>query len=506
MKSFINKILLIVSCVCFMSVIHAQEVQNYVIDESFNSGILFREGGVMDLEPLEDGRIVVMNSCSDVTSPIGAFPIIFPDGSFSQNGSICPTCVGGSTFGLLSTYRDGFLYHGNGGLQKKTADFMIDASFRFEYSKAAYSSFIQNNVRDILIEEDDNILAVGGFFTDSLNLNDIDTRYSLVRVDTNGAPVPDFPMLQVGGITGPSYPEILSIDTLSTGEYILAGKFSTFGGYEYNNVGKLNADFSVDTTFVNSLVNRASVPSLFIDSQDRIWANTTYGGLLSNPSDTLPFVRLLPNGEIDPNFTPPDVRWEYESGFSHIAMISDILELPNGDFIFTGAFNRVNGLVRNNIMYMYEDGTVDETIFANLGADEAVWEGDTNCCTSINQMLPFEDGSILLGGKFSSFGGQPYSCLVKIRPQGVSVEEAEVPGSVKVFPNPANGYVQLKTPADQQIADRIVITDMSGKTVLQLAPDKIRKKISIEALPPGAYLISGFRAEVLLFRQKFIIE
>ena len=482
----------------------SQTLDNYVIDESFDSGDLFREGGVMDLELLEDGRILIMNSCHDVTSPAGSYPIIFPDGNFSHNGEFCPTCVGHGSFGWMQSYSNGFLDYGFGGILKITSDFDIDNTFRFEYGKGAYSSFISNAAIDVLIEPDDNILVVGGFFTDSLNLNDIDTRYPLCRIDSTGAPDPDFPMLQVGGVTAPSYPAVRSIDTLSTGKYILAGKFSTFGGYEYTNVGKLNADFSVDTTFVNSIVNRASVPSFFIDSQDRIWANTTYSGLLSNPNDTLPFVRLLPNGEIDPDFTPPDVRWEYESGFSTISMVMDMIELPNGDFIFIGGFNRVNGLVHKGIMYMHEDGTVDETIFANLGADEASWgPNDTLRTPDISCLLSYDDGSILLGGTFSSFGGQPYSCLVKIRPQGVSVEENGISGSLKISPNPAGNYFQANFPEAQRI-DHLIVSDISGKVLRKIENYRLGEKIVIAVLPAGAYIITGFVDGTKVYQGKVV--
>ena len=320
----------------------------------------------------------------------------------------------------------------------------LGQSFRFEFQKPAYGGFISSAVNDILIK-DDSLLIVGGiFFTDSTDLSPNSLR-QLCMIDSTGAPIPGFPMVKCEPVDA----RIHSIDSLSTGEYIIAGSFSSVNGHLTNNIAKLHADFSVDTSFVSVFGNQGGAVVGEIDSIDRMWVRISNGYLNSNPDSLVYFLRLLSNGDLDTSIQIPTFTSYYnatnpfETG-STIALLDDNTILLGGNFV------EVNGEYHKTMVQLYADGSIVEGTFENLSADEAVWDNWEPALgpiagTYIRIIKKLPDGKLLLGGSFSSFGGEPRNCLVRLRPDGyVGVDEYEKPKvKMTIFPNPANGFVTV---------------------------------------------------------------
>src|SRR5690606_20249792 len=101
----------------------------------------------------------------------------------------------------------------------------------------------------------------------------------------------------------------------------------------------------------------------------------------------------------------------------------DIVEDEDGTLILGGNFVFANGNPVNRLIKIEDDGTIVEGAFSGLGADSAVWFGwepsiSQIVSTKISKILKLPDGKLLIGGSFSSFGGEPYNCLVKLEPSG----------------------------------------------------------------------------------------
>ncbi len=472
----------------------AQELE-YVIDESFTTGEFYTSGGISDLLLHSDGRI-------------------FVSGGFQSNAEASSQSVLNSQGNILynfgSTFTIGFpknFHYHQKYLRCGVSVFTLlqipigtDHSFKFEFQKSAYNGFLGNDVLDAIVEPDDNILAAGRFFTDSLDISP-ETIRQLCRIDSTGAPDPDFPMLHCAE---PVDAYVHEMDTLSDGSFILSGHFFEFGGFDYNHVGKLNPDFSVDTTFVNSFEESGVAFITYIDSQDRIWLYLSSVDIIDDPTNTMiRFIRLLPSGEVDPDFSEPQML--SVGSTSGLGAIYDLAELPNGRFILVGRFSEFNGYSRDGIVMIEDNGSVVEGVFENLGVDEAIW-GSYNQYPSLSTIRLQDDGKLLLGGRFSSFGGEPYHCLVRLQPQPVTTSDQIKKQGLVIYPNPATSHFTIRLPDGEGPFVKVEIFDLHGRVLRQWrTPSVFGGSYSVEGLAAGVYVV---KVETLQSRysQKLIVE
>ena len=474
----------------------AQELE-YVIDESFTTGEFYTSGGIADLLLHDDGKVLVSGGFSPIaeatsTTIVGYF------GNILYNGLTSTGLGHPKNF----HYRQMYLQCGISIIGVNNIPNGTDQSFKFEFQKSAYNGFLGNDVLDAIVEPDDNILAAGRFFTDSLDISP-ETIRQLCRIDSTGAPDPDFPMLHCAA---PMDAFIRDMEMLSDGSYILTGLFTEFGGYAYHQVGKLNPDFSVDTTFVNSFAPGGQISILYVDSQDRIWINAFSSNLIGEP----PFfgtklIRLLANGEVDNDFTRPDLYHPLTAVSLMDGFVNDIVEMPDGKFILAGGFTAINDQERLCIVMIEDDGTVVDGTLGNIGPDEAVW-GSVERFPLISNIRLLDDGKLLLGGSFSSFGGEDYHCLVRLQPQPVTTSVQIKKQGLVIYPNPATGHFTIRLPDGEGPFVKVEIFDLHGRVLRQwTAQSEFGGFYSVEGLSAGVYVVKVDTGENR-FSQKLIVR
>ncbi|NEN22944.1 hypothetical protein G3O08_05455, partial [Cryomorpha ignava] len=387
------------------------QVIDYTIDPTFNSGILFNRGKVYDLMVTSQNDYMVMGWFLGYDSPIEVGSLITNTGQLIE-----PNMVGGSH---IIEYQNFLLQY---NLQLRMLDFNgIQTPFRFEFAKNSYSGPLSDYVYDAMVTPDENILAAGRFFTDSTLLGTSQSHLALRQlcmVDSTGAPVPDFPMLRCNQ---PVDATIRTLHKLSTGEYIISGHFAEVEGHTSHKIAKLNADFSVNTEFTSPFGSEGYLSWVqFVDSQDRLWVTKSLEtDLIGYPNYSSRLVRLFQDGSVDESFQA-NVFITYlgndinnptsPTATSPIAIIED----SDGTFILAGYFLEVNGLTYKRLMKIRDNGQIVPNTFGGMGADEAVWDDwwepavGPIAGTGINKVLKLPDGKLLVGGQFSSFGGEPY--------------------------------------------------------------------------------------------------
>jgi uncharacterized delta-60 repeat protein len=175
---------------------------------------------------------------------------------------------------------------------------------------------------------------------------------------------------------------------------------------------ELNSDGAINSTFNPLIPLSGSV------------VNTTLAGqqdgciLVSGTSIIVPglfpvwFFRLLPSGEVDPDFHPPGEfnKWSGIYGQD----VSGIAEQPDGRILLTRdiyagypPYSAHAGIVR-----LLPDGTFDHTFVPGNGASFDQWRAGARALA----LQP--DGRILIGGRFTSFNDVPCSGLVRLEPNG----------------------------------------------------------------------------------------
>lgn len=244
---------------------------------------------------------------------------------------------------------------------------------------------------------------------------------------------------------------------LNTGKILVSGRFSAVGGEARSDFARINDDGTLDSTF-----HAAATPSyptwesqFFVQSDGRIL-------VLSHGVKTgVSTIRLLPDGEVDPGFQPsipglasisavgpttdgklyvsgvftsidqlpypslarlnpdgtPDPSFNPATGISvgHANLPDDDVNYPieslavqqDGKLLVAGRFAVAQGLPRTSLARFNSDGSIDPTLNVQLN-DEA----------EIVSVAVQSDGKIMIGGNFTSVGGNPVSHVARLLPDG----------------------------------------------------------------------------------------
>src|SRR5581483_6767198 len=151
-------------------------------------------------------------------------------------------------------------------------------------------------------------------------------------------------------------------DSVNGGKIIIGGDFTQVNGVVRNHIARLNADGSLDTTFNPGAGPNDSVRAIAIQVDGKV----VIGGLF-NPG-------VGANDIVD-----------------CIALQEDHRILIGGDF------TQANGVTRNRLSRLNEDGSVDPGINFGLGADSFV-----------SAIVVRPDDEIVVAGGFSQFEGESH--------------------------------------------------------------------------------------------------
>jgi len=330
--------------------------------------------------------------------------------------------VGGSN---IATY-DGVAAS---NLLRLNADGTRDASF-------AASSTPNGPVTEISVQADGKLLVAGGF-----TLVGATGRNRIARLLSDGTIDGSF-------IYGTGANNTISALTLQPdGKILLGGTFTSFDGSIVNRIVRLNANGGIDTGFLagTGLGANSGVESLAVQADGRVLASgafTTWNGVARSR-----LARLNADGTLDGAYNP---------GASEAA-ISMVVQ-PDAKLIAVGRFTSIAGVTQSRIARLHVDGSLDTSFSVGLGAsglvhaatlqgdgkliiggDHATYRGnapafltriESNGATDTTFGLPAgangtvqaialqPDGKALIGGSFTSYGGQPCTRIARIMPDG----------------------------------------------------------------------------------------
>ncbi|MET0753189.1 MAG: FG-GAP-like repeat-containing protein [Pyrinomonadaceae bacterium] len=162
------------------------------------------------------------------------------------------------------------------------------------------------------------------------------------------------------------------------GKIFIGGDFSQYNGVPRNKLAKLNADGTLDTSFVYTPPSQ----STFIGEIDGGIGGQIYVTGTATGSATDSVGRLNADGSIDSSFTPA------KAGGGGI--VRDIVRQPDGKYIIAGLFTVVNGIPKTNIARLNPDGSVDTTFHSTVFTVNS----------PLAKVALQADGKILVAGSF----------------------------------------------------------------------------------------------------------
>lgn len=381
-----------------------------------------------------------------------------------------------------------------------------------------------NNVRCIAIQSDGKIL-IGGEFT---SFNGVTENY-FIRLNTNGTKDSSFN-------TGTGFNNFVNTITIqSDGKILVGGDFNLYKGALQNKIVRLNSDGTKDTSFSIGAGFDNSIYSIVVQNDGKILAGgafTSFNGLQENRA-----IRLNNNGSKDTTFNigtgfdsfvqgfalqsdgkifvcgnffnfnnvldrnivrlnpdgSRDTSFNTGTGFTIIlnGNVKSVIVQNDGKIILGGTFNSYKGLVENNIIRLNTDGTKDTAFTAGIGFNNSV-----NCITPLN------DGSILIGGSFTSYRGFiDTSFLIALNGNNLLSSDSFIElNSISIWPNPAKEIVNVD-PLNNTLISSIKIYDIRGKLHINTS----KTSIDVSNFSSGLYIIK-VKTEEGEITKKFIKE
>ncbi|MCC5807824.1 MAG: immunoglobulin domain-containing protein [Opitutales bacterium] len=270
----------------------------------------------------------------------------------------------------------------------------------------------------------DGRLLIGGNFTGvSDGTHTSGARLAVINPDGTVEPVP--------GLGADN--TVLAIRPASGGKFLLAGQFNTINGETRRRVARLNADFSLDTTF-DASAGFANFAGAAHDVAEENGGTLLVGGWFSDfggQPGTAYIVRLNASGSHDPSFNSAATNAVYR-----------ILPQPDGGAIMGGFFSNWGG--RDWLVRTLADGSAHPSISSDttgaafalslldLGEDGILasfssggvrlYAADGTRETTLlptdnphaNALARDVEGRFYLGGGFTSIGGQPRNRIARI--------------------------------------------------------------------------------------------
>lgn len=195
---------------------------------------------------------------------------------------------------------------------------------------------------------------------------------------------------------------IYTFAELPDGKVFVGGQFTAIAGQARANLARLNVDGSLDTGFDAGIDGTVRAVSLQPDGSLWVGGNFTVAGGQSRQN----LARLSANGSAlgsaNPGVGPGGV--------------TVLVRQADGKVVAGGAFTAVGAQTRNRLARFDVDGTLDTGF--NPNADD-----------QINAMALQSDGKLLVGGLFLNVGGQTRQRFARLNLDG-SVDTGYVPASI----------------------------------------------------------------------------
>ena len=262
------------------------------------------------------------------------------------------------------------------------------------YAQSALDGFdpgADNAIKTLIVQPDGKILVGGDFTMLGGGGTGTTVRNHIGRINADGSLDLSFDP----GANGPV--NILALQP--DGKILVGGNFSGLGGgtgtTTRNNIGRLNADGSVDASFnPGTTTGFNGVFAIIVQPDGRILVGGVFtgigGGTGTTPRTAL--ARLNANGSVDNTFNPGVLG---DPGYS-VAQVYAMALQPDGKIVVCGRFKGLGGgtgaTPRENIGRLNPDGSVDAGF--NPGANGF-----------LSALAVQADGKILVGGTLSMLGG-----------------------------------------------------------------------------------------------------
>ena len=269
------------------------------------------------------------------------------------------------------------------------------------------ADFVDSTLLQTVVQPDGKVLIAGwlSLMQDSSYVNY--TRNGFGRLNANGTVDAGF-----GNGSGADVTPVNAMVLQPDGKVLIGGSFAHVHGVARNSVARLNADGSLDTTFDPGAGPAGTVNALLVQPDGKILVGGSFTSVGATSREYL--ARLNADGTLDAGFVGPDFAdstgWEVDA----LALQPDGKILVGGTFYFSsGPFS--GSKYRSGMIRVTSSGSVDTSFDTGDGAHDS---GNTSNLERVRTISLQRDGSVVLGGDFTGFGGVTHNYLVRVTSTG----------------------------------------------------------------------------------------
>ncbi|RTY95984.1 T9SS type A sorting domain-containing protein [Flavobacterium sp. GT3R68] len=362
---------------------------SFVVGTGFNYGILsivvqpdgkiLAGGGFTTYKGISAGRIIRLNN----------------DGSIDPSFIIGATAFDSSVI-TMTLQPDGKIFVGgdfytyNNLVSQKIIRLNSNGSHDMSFNSTISGfdgGYMADTVVNTLNLQSDGGIVVGGSF---LRYNNGTPNNRIIKLDSNGNPDTFF-----NSSTGFNN-SVNAIALQPDGKILASGDYTAYNGATTNRLIRLNNNANIDTSFNTESGFNYSLKTIVLQPDGKILAGgdfTNFNGIITNR-----IIRLNGNGIVDPAF---NVGTGFNNSVSAISLQND------GKILVGGYFTSYNGTAVNRIIRLNSNGSIDTTF--NTGA------GFNNLLNTITLQT---DGKILVGGDFTTYNGVTKNRLIRLNNDG----------------------------------------------------------------------------------------
>ena len=285
------------------------------------------------------------------------------------------------------------LFGGFARLQAQT----LDPAFQATVLKFLANPGIQTSPQIVAVQPDGKVLIGGG--QDFIN-----GTYAgkIQRLNADGTTDPSF---NPGGFGANGF--LAAVVLQPDGKILIGGGFTMYNNTQVLTVARLNANGTLDATFVPSGISTVrQVGTLALQADGKILVG---GGMsLQGGAPYGGVTRLNTDGSLDTSFNL-GTGVDSPSGF-----VRSVVVQADGKLLVGGTFSSFNGQSVGNLVRLNANGSVDNGFAIGTGATAAAG----GAVATVRAFVQQPDGRVLVGGNFSAFNGQPAASLIRLLPSG----------------------------------------------------------------------------------------
>jgi len=433
---------------------------------------------------LVSGRIGFTNNQLD---PEMGSVRLFPNGSWDSSFPTFPLTIGA---GKITPWADQYYVATAQLVRRLTPEGLIDPTFQHLNDNAPLFSSFQGG--DYHVYPDGSIVITGSH---TMNVPDSGWVGSHHMIWFNNDGTLDFTRRPRRG-NG----TISLIVPQPDGKFLLSGAATTWEGVPKPNIFRVHTDGTLDTSFTCAM-GWGEAASMTVLDDGRILVSGLFKTQFSSP-DTLHFVRLMPNGDLDPTFNNdlevvrmPWLSSEWPGNTINWGQFGLVghTRISDGRIVMWGVHMLVEGQERLGIAMLDPDGELLEEPFGAGGCGRYYSPGTGYLYGEISGIIEAPDGFFYIWGAYKGYDdgttNDPTQRFIS-RLYGLNVGVAEREQvQVEVFPNPSAGEVIVELERSLGV-ETLEVHDALGRSVLQQLITGTRVMLDLSQQADGLYTVT----------------